>query len=56
MTLQNQELKIQKSNILIQLNNQQEEITHHKKLIEKKESYPNILTRIEKNETLDDTE
>lgn len=55
LSLRNQELK-QQAKIFVRLNKYQEEIVRYKKLEERKELYPNILTRIEKNRSMDEAE
>ena len=56
LSLRNQELKQQQAKIFVRLNKYQEEIVRYKKLEERKELYPNILTRIEKNRSMDEAE
>lgn len=56
LVLRNQELKQQQTKIFVRLSKYQEEIVRYKNLEERKELYPNILMRIEKNRFVDEAE
>ena len=53
---ENQELKEQKSNLYAQLSKSQENLVKHKKIEEREGAYPEILIRIEKTRSLDNSE
>ena len=53
---ENQELKEQNSNLYAQLSKSQENLVKHKKIEEREETYPEILIRIEKTRSLDNSE
>lgn len=53
---ENEELKEQKANLYVQLSKSQENLVKHKIIEERGEVYPDILIRIEKTKSLDNSE